>query len=481
MNIEPNSLQNTQPMPPVGEQPTVIESTVEKTYTVGERAIKAGQLAGWNLCTVGLVNLNLFREDSWLRKEYQAVWYGRTVEVVKSEVVEESPEEEISLDEPSFDEPQEERRLVRAGSRNVAAVKSDDDNLTVQKNERRPIIEVGSTFELVGPNGVKGRLEILDLEQTVYHPALEGASSLPQLEDGSNESSNVLTRIWNSAGRVLSKRTGSDLAPVSQKISSTMKFTLPNGMETTFRVNIFGKAESFTSQMMQSLVNNMFGTVEGSPRQMSAVAPTQEPLMLQGRAPIAEKPLMLEDAPRFSMLENGAPLVSRKLTITDKVQPIRVTIEELPKEGSFTPIPRSLSFELPEERIQEIETSVEKPRVTPRSDTHSKAKTIRNIAMFWQFFTLWSAMRARGSDMGARQFTPQPSAQNQPWYSRLYSLFTRAVSYIGQSIKSNTPQAWWKTATPIHTQHMQYGDVEIVVDLLGMNTPSGSNRFEQID
>lgn len=400
----------------------VIEEIVEKTHTLGERTIKAGQLALWNIGTAFLINLDLLKEDSWLRKEYQAVWNGRTIEVIKTS---QSPSQQV------------EQSLVPKVSTDLAT-RSNIGALEENPKTKESSL-VGKKFTIQLANGVKGELEILDLVTTlISSPNNFTTSHLPQLEHQS--SSSALSRLWNGAGQAFNQVFGfrGQLSEATVQQSSTMRLTIDN-IETIFKISFNVPAERLTPQFMNSVAGNIFGQIEGSSQPNFSVSKKisspPQPLMLEGSRPVM-KTSISKCSPSLFLTNQEAP---KHLGIPPQVQNKRQPVVKT------------------EERQQAPQRESERPK--PK---YTQTPPLVGFIMYW------AMMHMRGANMGADRFTAKTPEKSQPWYSRFYSVFTKAIAYIGQSARTYSSKLWWQNATSIDTRIINVGNVPVKVDLLGI-------------
>ncbi len=454
-------------------QQQFVEETVERPLSAGERAIKCGQLALWNAGTLGLVNFDLLNEDSWLREEYKAVWYGRTVTVIRRPVEEDHQDPE----------PEAERRLVAASSSQLSQTGGSDGTLAGRNDRRDPL--VGRTFTVHLPDGKTGSLRVLDLIQTMADPALaNGNGTLPQIQQAS--SSNALTRVWNGAGRALSSVFGSsDSTPATMQLSSTMQLVV-DGVEAIFRVTISAPGQRLTPELMGSVAMSMFsqiGSGDSAPRMT------------------VERQRCLEASPQpLMLLSSTAASSSERVQPKSTSQPV-VTVERLPSIprpmppaspsssnapftmpttsrfgagfgiypgilGAFPGVASRVIMDDLDSVVQGEESDIFARIDDGEGNPAPRNQARRNTPWMLPFLMRWAAIHRQGGDLRNRQFQAQPEAQNPSWYQRFLSLITRAVTYVTTAVRNHTPEPWWTTAAPVLTEEGTVNGAQVRVDLL---------------
>ena len=456
----------SEPQEQVNQQPMRSE-TVEKTLTVTERTFKGLKLAGLNVATATLINLDLLREDSWLQKEYSAVWNGRTVEVVQR------PENALV---PFQDRGVEGRDIIEQNAQRDLAEVDQADTL------------VGRTFTVRLPEGLDGQLTVL-AQRTTHFQAPEGSTKgqLPMLQQ--QQPSSALTRIWNGTAGALSQLFGGGGQTVAMREEQVVLKLRVGNIDTIFRMTISSSRDDFNPALIPAIAGQMLGQIGPVEHRLGVEdfrpqtlnAPEQQ-LLLRGSEDVAQTQVTVSmesiaiprSLPMPSILQQQAnPFRFNPLTGYQGVA-FGALCGIIP--FNFTSGQQALNrvdetFDL-DQVVQEERPEVEQQE-KPRNNRDQ-----RNFGIFAFIFAHW-ASRARRGDFTNRNFNAQQAPENQSWYSRIFSLFSQAVSYLKQSVSSHMPANWWWNAAPVESFEVRQGRANVRVDLLSMEQ-NPDQRIERI-
>lgn len=447
----------------------------QRTVFAAERAFKAIRLAGLNVCTAMLVNLDLRNENSWMEKEYKAVWNGYTVELIQ--VPNDEQQELIPADDGALANLNGERALT--GQEAADAL-------------------VKQTFIVTVADGIEGQLTFLDHTTTLFEnqgQAIENGGGRPMLEQ--QESSSALTRVRNAAsGTLINISGGQEQAVAMQREQFHIRVTVGN-IDTYLRVTFQAPAAQFTPEFIRTVVGGMVGqltaptqqiALNGLEHQRSLEGPLQ-PLLIRGPE-IEERQLLIGGLERVENAAIEHVNIPRSLSLsatTPLQQGQHVAFNPLGQRGlAFNRfgiygaasgafwaqrgiVPLDQQHQDADNRLLEDvdqDVDAEGPEPVQQNDAPRQNRNQRNFNLLQFLFAMWGARAQRGDFFRNRNVNQQNGAQNQTWYQRLYSLFTQAISYVTQ--RATSAYDWWTTADPMATTRGNAGGVAFQVDMLGM-------------